>query len=396
MSEEHQNSDFESIEEILKLPISAYKFLEKNEARIITEILKASNIEELGKLDKKEPLKTYIEEHTKTKKENLSQDVEIKIEIYKKKYENLETHLQKAITLSSLLLEIEGEGEILDKETQKIIIVGLDNAGKTAIISKVGLEKGIEKLSNLEPTKGVNRQTLNRPNLDLFIWDFGGQKSYRDKYLQDPEKYFLQTDLLIYVIDVQDPERFDESFDYFDDILNYLVLLEEAPYILILIHKHDPDIKNDPKIKLNVELLKEKIKDLFKGHNFDFDYETYLSSIYSKFAREPEFSKYLKDVLNANFSLTDPTVRKVEGLAQTLEEVMNGVIRLSESISEQLNEIDARLNAIESGAFHIAQSGVPLEIRTSDQIKETSEQNVRGQVLNELKDLFNKKKQLER
>lgn len=321
--------------------------------------------------------------------------MEIKIEIYKRKYENLETHLKKAITLSSLITEVQGDNKVLDKQTQKIIVVGLDNAGKTAIISKVGLEKGIEKLSNLEPTKGVNRQTLNRPNLDLFIWDFGGQKSYRDKYLKDPEKYFLQTDLLIYVIDVQDPQRFDDSFDYFQQILDFLVMLEEAPYILILIHKHDPDLKNDPKTKLNIELLKDKINELFKKKEYDFDFETYLSSIYSKFAREPEFSKYLKDVINANYSLTDPTIKKVEGLAETLEEVMNGVIRLSESISEQLNEIDARLNAIESGAFHIAQSGVPIEIRTSDQIKETSEQNVRGQVLNELKDLFNKKKQLE-
>lgn len=395
MDKEYLENDLASIDEILELPISAFKFLDKKEARVITEILKISNIEDLGQLDKNEPIKNYIEQNKSKKNSEISQDVEIKIEIYKKKYDNLEDHLKKAITLSSLLIEIEGGTQVLDKDTQKIIVVGLDNAGKTAIISKVGLEKGIEKLSNLEPTKGVNRQTLKRPNLDLYIWDFGGQESYRNKYLQDPEKYFLQTDLLIYVIDVQDPDRFDESFEYFDQILNFLVMLEETPYILILIHKHDPDIKDDPKIKLNIELLKEKINGLFENKKYDFDYETYLSSIYSKFAHEPEFSKYLKDAINANLSLTGPTVRKVEGLAQTLEEVMNGVIRLSESISEQLNEIDARLNAIESGAFHIAQSGVPIEIRTSDQIKETNEQNVRGQVLDELKELFNKKKQLE-
>jgi len=368
--------------------------LGKNQARVISEILKTSNIDELAQLDKDAPLNNFIKEQSKTKKDSeISQDVEIKLEIYKKKYSNLEINIKKAITLSNLIKQIDGETQILDKNAQKIIVVGLDNAGKTAIVSKVGMEKGIQELSNLEPTKGVNRQSFEKPNLDLFIWDFGGQKSYRDKYLKEPEKYFLQIDMLIYVIDVQDPERFDESFDYFRQILDILVILEEMPYILILIHKFDPDIKDDPKIKLNIELIKEKMEDLFKNKEYDFNYETYLSSIYSKFSK-PEFSKYLKDIISTN-NLTDPTLKKVEGLGTTLEEVMNAVIKLSESISEQLNEIDARLNAVESGAFHIAQSGVPIEIRTSDQIRETSEQNVRGQVLDELKDLFNKKKQLD-
>ncbi|MBD3194190.1 MAG: hypothetical protein GF317_03990 [Candidatus Lokiarchaeota archaeon] len=395
MDEEYLENDLASIDEISELPISAFKFLDKKEARVITEIFKTSNIKDLGKLDKNEPMKNYFEQSKSKKNSDISQDIGIKFEIYKKKYANLEDHLKKAIILSSLLIEVEGETQVLDKNTQKIIVVGLQLAGKTSIINRVGLEKGIEKLSNLEPTKGVNRQTLHRPNYDLIIWDFGGQEKYRDKYLQDPERYFLQIDLLIYVIDVQDSERFDETFEYFEKIIDIIKVLEENPYILILIHKFDPDIADDPKILLNVELVKDKINEIFRKKQYNYEYETYATSIYSTLSREPKFSKYVKDVINARFSLTDPTIRKVEALGKTLEETMNAVIRLSESLTQDLNEIDARLNAIESGAFHIAQSGVPLEIRSSDQIRESSELNVRSNVLNELKELFAKKKKLD-
>ena len=81
-----------------------------------------------------------------------------------------------------------------------------------------------------------------------------------------------------------------------------------------------------------------------------------------------------------------------------LEENMNLVIRLSESLSLQLNEIDNRLRAIESGAFYLAEAGIPVELKTPMQIQEskkTREENVRSTVLNELKDLFAKKKSLE-
>ena len=67
---------------------------------------------------------------------------------------------------------------------------------------------------------------------------------------------------------------------------------------------------------------------------------------------------------------------------------MNAVIRLSESISKQLNNLDSRLRAIESGAFQIAQSGTPISIQNP------SPGNSRIQVLDELKELFQKKKKL--
>ncbi|MFX1354735.1 MAG: ADP-ribosylation factor-like protein, partial [Promethearchaeota archaeon] len=160
-------------------------------------------------------------------------------------YPELEKKLKKAITISSIVVNVKDQEEVFEKKAQKIMIIGLDNAGKTAILTKYGGRLGIDELANLKPTKGVHRQFIKteESELDVFIWDMGGQKQYRNKYMKHPELYFLQIDLLIYVIDIQDSERFAESFEYFEEILQILTTLEENPFIVIYIHKVDPDIK---------------------------------------------------------------------------------------------------------------------------------------------------------
>ena len=112
-------------------------------------------------------------------------------------------------------------------------------------------------------------------------------------------------------------------------------------------------------------------------------------------SREPQFAKYIKNLMSSHYSLSDPTVRKVDGLGKTLEETLNAVIRLSESLSTQLNDIDSRLRVLEAGAFQAAQTGLPLEIASPSQSSTTQKKNARLQVLNELKDLFGKRRSLD-
>ena len=173
-----------------------------------------------------------------------------------------------------------------------------------------------------------------------------------------------------------------------------MITLEENPYILVFVHKYDPDLRNDPTILLNVEFLKDYLRQFFENGDSNFDYEIYLTSMYSLISNEPRFSRYIKNVMKA-YSVTDPTYKKVEGLGKILEETMTAVIRLSESISAQLNDLDSRLTAIESGAFQIAQSGMPIEIHTPNEQPKIGPATARSQVLNELKDLFAKKRGLD-
>jgi len=384
-----------SVDDILKLPIQSYKFVDKEEATIMKQLLEISKISDASKLDRENPFESLIKLEESDESIELTENLKKKIEELKNKYPTLERTLKKTITISSLIASVKEGKEGIDVKGQKVLVAGLDEAGKTATLSKFGGRLGISETIATHPTRGVVRMKFGTSNLNLFIWDLGGQEEYRERYLNNPEQYFIQLDLLLYVIDVQNPERFDESLEYLDRILDSIIMLEEKPYILIFIHKFDPDIKSDPKIRLNVELLKDNLNDLLKSKDYDFDIEIYLTSIYSMISREPQFAKYIKNLMSSHYSLTDPTVKKVEGLGKTLEETLNAVIRLSESISIQFNDLDSRIRALEAGAFQAAQSGLPLEISNPSQSTAKQGENARLNVLNELKDLFVKRKRLD-
>ncbi len=383
------------IDDVLKLHLDSYKFIDKEESTIMKQLLDISTIGDASKLNKDNPFEsiTQIEETDETLE--LAIDLQNKIAQLKEKYPSLETKLKKMVTISSLIASIKDEKDGIEVEGQKILVVGLDSAGKTSLLSKFGGRLGISDMISTHPTKGVVRMKFGSTNLNLFIWDLGGQEEYRERYLSNPEQYFVQLDLLMFVIDIQDPDRFEESLQYLDKIIESIILLEENPYILIFLHKFDPDLKNDPKILLNIELIKDNLNDLIKRKKLEFELEIYLTSIYSLISREPQFAKYVKNLMSSSPSLTDPTVRKVEGLGKTLEETLNAVIRLSESISTQLNDLDNRLRAIESGAFQVAQSGIPIEIANPNQPSSRPQENARLGVLNELKDLFSKRRRLD-
>jgi len=383
------------IDDVLKLHLESYKFIDKEESTIMKQLFDVSTIKDASKLNKDNPFGslTQIEENDDTIE--LAINLQEKIEELKEKYPTLESQLKKTITISSLIASIKEEKDGIDVKGQKVLVCGLDSAGKTSLLSKFGGRLGISDMIATHPTKGVVRMKFGSTNLNLFIWDLGGQLEYRERYLSNPEQYFIELDLLMFVIDVQDPHRFEESLQYFDKIIDSIIMLEETPYILIFIHKYDPDLKNDPKILLNIELIKDNLNELIKSKKLEFDIEIYLTSIYSLISREPQFAKYVKNLMSTSPSLTDPTVRKVEGLGKTLEETLNAVIRLSESISTQLSELDNRLRAIESGAFQVAQSGIPIEIANPNQPSSRPQENARLNVLNELKDLFSKRRRLD-
>ncbi len=387
-----------TIEDILNLPISSFKFLDKDKIKIIEELFEVSNIGEIAKLNKSNPfekLLVFDQTSDSIDDSNMRQELEAKIEELKNKFPGLEKEMQKAITISSIIDSMPELSEDTELPGQKVVVVGLDNAGKTAILTKFGKRLGINDLASLKPTKGIQRQNVKTNNMELVIWDFGGQKEYRKKYVENPEQYFLQVNLLIYVIDVQDSQRFDESLEYFGQILDIIHFLEEKPYTMIYIHKYDPDLKQDPEILLNVELLKDRIYKLIQEKNSTLEYEMYLTSIFSLISNEPKFSKYIKEVMTSHGSIADPVHKKVDGMGRILEETMNAIIRLSESISLQIRELDHRLRAIESVGFQAAQSGIPIEISSSQEPIQTREDMARSTVLDELKVLFKKQKRLE-
>ncbi|EFP83187.2 hypothetical protein PGT21_007258 [Puccinia graminis f. sp. tritici] len=112
----------------------------------------------------------------------------------------------------------------------RILMLGLDNAGKTTIVRRL---KGGLDLSKVMPTLGFNIDTLIHRSYSLNIWDVGGQKTLRPYW----RNYFEATDAIIWVIDSTDRARLsDTSIE-----LNQLLLEERlaGASLLVFANKHD-------------------------------------------------------------------------------------------------------------------------------------------------------------
>ena len=191
------------------------------------------------------------------------------------------------------------------KEQKKLLLIGLDNGGKTSILSV--LQDKFSIIKDLLPTRGVKREKLDFFGYPIISWDLGGQIQYREKlYFNKPELFFGDVDLIIYVVDCQDPERFGESANYFKEILNVLIELNESPPILVVINKSDQDIRRTLTWQKNVDSLKNKFNllvDEYKQFKIDFcdttifQKETILQMFSSALMKVSETSEIVENIL---------------------------------------------------------------------------------------------------
>src|SRR6056297_1592540 len=98
------------------------------------------------------------------------------------------------------------------EKKQKIFIYGLDYAGKTSVVETMKQE---ETMSDANPTLSFNISNYITENATLQIWDAPGQKSLRDSW----EKGYNRADILVFVLDTADMERYDEAYAEFKKVL---------------------------------------------------------------------------------------------------------------------------------------------------------------------------------
>ena len=132
----------------------------------------------------------------------------------------------------------------------KIIILGIQNAGKTTILYRLS----IGQLVKTTPTIGSNVEEISYNNVKLQAWDLGGQESTRSIW----DVYFINTDAIIYVIDTHD-ETYDDSKTQF-----YKLLKNEAlKNAIILIYANKQDL---PGAKSVGEIIQIYELDTIKDH----------------------------------------------------------------------------------------------------------------------------------
>ncbi|GAB6030964.1 ADP-ribosylation factor-like protein 5B [Chamberlinius hualienensis] len=88
---------------------------------------------------------------------------------------------------------------LFTNEEHKIVIVGLDNAGKTTILYQFLMNEVV----HTSPTIGSNVEEVVWKNIHFIMWDIGGQESLRAAW----STYYSNTEYVILVIDSTDRER---------------------------------------------------------------------------------------------------------------------------------------------------------------------------------------------
>ena len=116
----------------------------------------------------------------------------------------------------------------------KILMIGLDNAGKTTILYKMKLDEVVAS----QPTIGFNVETVKYKALEFTVWDLGGQT----KLINLWHHYYENTDGIIYVLDSSDDDRLDLAKETINNVMSS-ENLNGSP-LLILANKMDMCTKN--------------------------------------------------------------------------------------------------------------------------------------------------------
>ena len=111
----------------------------------------------------------------------------------------------------------------------RVIMVGLDAAGKTTILYKLNLGEVITHT----PTIGINLEILEYRFGSITAWDLGGSSRLRLLWLH----YYENTQGLIFVVDSIDRDRIEDAREELHRLVNEELLKEAV--VLVLANKQD-------------------------------------------------------------------------------------------------------------------------------------------------------------
>lgn len=119
----------------------------------------------------------------------------------------------------------------------RILVLGLDNAGKTTIIKKFNGED----VGEVAPTLGFQINTLYFQGYKLVLWDVGGQASIRTYW----RNFFEKTDGLIWVVDSSDVQRLEICRRELHELLRQ----EKLQGAALLVYYNKSDIEGSLSLK---------------------------------------------------------------------------------------------------------------------------------------------------
>mmetsp|Transcript_37543 Transcript_37543/g.49465 ORF Transcript_37543/g.49465 Transcript_37543/m.49465 type:complete len:181 (+) Transcript_37543:114-656(+) len=115
---------------------------------------------------------------------------------------------------------------------KRILMLGLDAAGKTTILYKLNLGEVVTTI----PTIGFNCERVKYKKIEFNIWDVGGQQKIRNLW----RHYFENTDAVIFVVDANDRDRIQEA----QETLQWLMQTDELRNSKLLVFANKQDLPN--------------------------------------------------------------------------------------------------------------------------------------------------------
>lgn len=115
------------------------------------------------------------------------------------------------------------------KIEMRVVVLGLDGAGKTSILFKLKQNEFMAVI----PTIGFNVESVDYKTVRFNIWDIGGQPKLRPLW----KHYYLNTQAVVFVIDSSDKDRLPEALSELSKLMSEKELKDAA--FLILANKQD-------------------------------------------------------------------------------------------------------------------------------------------------------------
>eukprot|EP00465_Bigelowiella_longifila_P000686 CAMPEP_0185280738 /NCGR_PEP_ID=MMETSP1359-20130426/66319_1 /TAXON_ID=552665 /ORGANISM="Bigelowiella longifila, Strain CCMP242" /LENGTH=180 /DNA_ID=CAMNT_0027876075 /DNA_START=32 /DNA_END=574 /DNA_ORIENTATION=+ len=119
--------------------------------------------------------------------------------------------------------------KLFANKEMRMLMLGLDAAGKTTVLYKLKLGEVVTTI----PTIGFNVETVEYKNINMNVWDVGGQHKIRPLW----RHYYQNTEGLIFVVDSSDKERLEESKEELDKMLQEDELRDAV--VLVFANKQD-------------------------------------------------------------------------------------------------------------------------------------------------------------
>lgn len=126
------------------------------------------------------------------------------------------------------LLKILRKMKLKEKQI-RLLVLGLDNSGKTTVVKSI-MGQDVNETS---PTLGFTINTLKHGDYTINMWDIGGQTTIRSYW----RNYFEQTDGVVWVVDSSDKLRLQDCKEELHNLLKQDKLAGST--LLVLCNKQD-------------------------------------------------------------------------------------------------------------------------------------------------------------